>query len=77
MAFNETGLDFRIGFATDTAGQEWVLRISRRDDVQTKIEREARILDFVKNRLSVAVPDWHVRGPDLVAAEVRSDSEGT
>ena len=54
-----------------------MLRIPRRDDVQPKIEREARILDFVKNRLSVEVPDWRVRCPDLVAAEVRSDSEGT
>lgn len=67
VSFNETGLDFRVGFATDTAGRRWVLRIPRRDDVQPKIEREARILDFVKRRLPVEVPDWQVRAPGLVA----------
>lgn len=73
VTFNETGLDFRIGFATDTAGRRWVLRIPRRDDVQPKMEREARILDFVKRRLPVEVPDWQVRGPDLVAYPMLTD----
>jgi macrolide phosphotransferase len=73
VAFNETGLDFRVGFATDVAGRRWVLRIPRRDDVQPKIEREARILDFVKPRLPVEVPDWQVRGPDLVAYPMLTD----
>lgn len=27
VVFNETGLDYRIGFATDTVGRRWVLRI--------------------------------------------------
>ncbi len=73
VTFNETGLDFRVGFATDTAGRRWVLRVPRRDDVQPKIEREARILDFVKRRLPVEVPDWQVRGPDLVAYPMLTD----
>ncbi|THF67316.1 macrolide 2'-phosphotransferase [Pseudothauera nasutitermitis] len=73
VTFNETGLDFRVGFATDTAGRRWVLRIPRRDDVRPKIEREARILDFVKQRLPVEVPDWQVRGPDLVAYPMLTD----
>lgn len=37
ITFNETGLDFRVGFAADTMGQRWVLRIPRRDDVQSKL----------------------------------------
>ncbi len=73
VTFNETGLDFRVGFATDAAGRRWVLRVPRRDDVQPKIEREARILDFVKRRLPVEVPDWQVRGPDLVAYPMLTD----
>ncbi|MGQ5490742.1 macrolide 2'-phosphotransferase [Thauera sp. ZXT1-4] len=73
VIFNETGLDFRVGFATDTAGRRWVLRIPRRDDVQPKIEREAQILDFVRRRLPVEVPDWRVRSPDLVAYPMLTD----
>lgn len=73
VAFNETGLDFRVGFATDTSGRRWVLRVPRRDDVQAKIEREARILDFVKRRLPVEVPDWQIHGPDLVAYPMLTD----
>jgi macrolide phosphotransferase len=73
VAFNETGLDFRVGFATDATGRRWVLRVPRRDDVQGKIEREARILDFVKPRLPVEVPDWQVRAPDLVAYPMLAD----
>ncbi|PMR75824.1 macrolide 2'-phosphotransferase [Billgrantia endophytica] len=73
VTFNETGLDFRVGFATDTTGRRWVLRIPRRDDVQPKIEREARILDFVKHRLPVEVPDWQVLGPGLVAYPMLAD----
>jgi macrolide phosphotransferase len=73
VTFNETGLDFRVGFAKDTAGRRWVLRIPRRDDVQPKIEREARILDFVRHRLPVEVPDWQVRSPDLVAYPMLTD----
>jgi macrolide phosphotransferase len=55
VAFNETGLDFRVGFATDAAGRRWVLRIPRRDDVQPRIEREAQILDFVRRWLPIEV----------------------
>jgi macrolide phosphotransferase len=73
ITFNETGLDFRVGFATDTEGRRWVLRIPRRDDVEPKIDREAKILDFVKDRLPVEVPDWQVRGPDLVAYPMLTD----
>lgn len=67
ITFNETGLDFRIGFATDATGRRWVLRIPRRDDVIPKIEHEARILELVRSRLPVQVPEWLVCGPDLVA----------
>ena len=73
IGFEESGLDFRIGFATDTGGRRWVLRIPRRQDVIPKIEREARILDFVKARLPVQVPDWQVCQPELVAYPLLDD----
>lgn len=67
IRFNEIGLDYRVAFATAEDGTEWVLRIPRRDDVSAKIGDEARILRFVQPRLSVAVPDWRVTAPDLIA----------
>ena len=71
--FNEMGVDFKVGFALDTDGQEWLLRIPRRDDMGEQIEKEKCILDFVKNRLSVGVPDWKIASPELVAYPLLAD----
>ncbi len=67
MSFNEMGIDFRVGFATDTDGTKWVLRIPRRTDLADQIEGEKNILRLVKKYLQVAVPDWTVASPTLVA----------
>ncbi|MHB1328105.1 MAG: macrolide 2'-phosphotransferase, partial [Gemmatimonadales bacterium] len=64
---NELGLDFRVATASDEAGVRWMLRMPRRPDVLPKIEYEARVLRFLAPRLPVAVPEWHVVAPDLVA----------
>lgn len=73
ISFNEIGLDFRVGFATDKDGKRWILRVPRREDVQPKIDREARILDFVKRHLPVHVPDWQIRASDLIAYPMLTD----
>lgn len=73
ITFNEMGLDYRVAFATDEKSQRWVLRLPRRDGMGPAIEREARILDFVRPRLPVAVPDWQVREPDLIAYPMLPD----
>lgn len=73
ISFNETGLDFRVGFATDSTGRRWVLRIPRRGDAEPKIALEGRILDFVRPRLPVEVPDWQIRAADLVAYPMLAD----
>lgn len=67
VEFNEMGLDYRVGFAKDANGQDWVLRIPRRSDAQPKLDYEAKVLEFVKHRLSVSVPDWRIKSTDLVA----------
>lgn len=67
LEFNELGLDFRVATARDEAGTQWVLRLPRRADVLLKIEKEAKTLKFLKSRLPVAVPDWHIVTPELVA----------
>ncbi|TDK23908.1 aminoglycoside phosphotransferase [Arthrobacter crusticola] len=67
---NEAGLDYRVVMAYDETGRHWVLRIPRRTDVSEGMAAEARILDFVAPVLAaygVAVPDWQVRAPELIA----------
>lgn len=73
MAFNEMGLDFRVAFATDIHGQQWVLRIPRRPDLEAQIRRESRILELVKQHLPIAVPDWQICSPDLVGYPLLAD----
>jgi macrolide phosphotransferase len=68
VRFEEAGLDYRVAFAAASGtGEQWVLRIPRRPDVAAKVADERLILDFVRPRLSVAVPDWRIAGPELVA----------
>lgn len=67
VAVTDIGLDFRVAFVTDEEGREWVLRIPRRPDVLPRAEYEARVLRLLEGRLPVAVPDWRVFTPELIA----------
>lgn len=64
---NELGLDFRIVTAADRSGVLWVLRIPRRTGVTEKVEREARTLSMLRQRLPFAIPDWRIVTPELIA----------
>lgn len=69
ITFNEAGLDYRVAFAHEDADVEkqWVLRMPRRDDVSAKLGEERAILDFVRPQLPVAVPEWRIQTPELIA----------
>lgn len=67
VTLNEAGLDFQVAMATAVDGQRWVLRRPRREDVSARLADEARILEAVKGALPVAVPDWRIVSPQLVA----------
>ena len=67
IRFNEMGVDFRVGFATDTNGNEWLIRIPRREDMGEQINNERKILQLVEKHLSVKVPDWKIVSPHLIA----------
>jgi macrolide phosphotransferase len=60
MSFNEMGIDFKVGFATDRDGTKWLLRIPRRTTLGEQIANEKRILQLVSKYLSVQVPDWRI-----------------
>ncbi len=67
MSFNEMGIDFKVGFATDRDGTKWLLRIPRRTTLGEQIANEKRILQLVSKYLSVQVPDWRIANEKLVA----------
>lgn len=67
MKFNEMGIDFKVGFATDRDENQWLLRIPRRPGLGKQIAKEKRILQLVCKYLSVQVPDWKIATEELVA----------
>lgn len=64
---NDIGLDFRVAFVTDMDGLDWVLRLPRRPGVLLRAGNEERVLRLLRGRLPVAVPDWRVFTPELIA----------
>ena len=76
VSFNEAGLDYRVVFASGRDGSQWVLRLPRRPDVAAKLGEEAAILDFLKPRLTVAVPEWKIQSADLIAYPVLPGAPG-
>ncbi|MFP8902966.1 macrolide 2'-phosphotransferase [Streptomyces atacamensis] len=76
---NEAGLDYRVVMASDASGRRWVLRVPRRADVSEGMAAEMRVLDLVAPVLAedgVAVPDWQVRSPELIAYPVLPGTPG-
>ena len=67
LRHNDAGLDFHVVYAVDIHGRDWVLRIARRPDVTEGLAREEAILAFASRHLTVAVPEWRVMAPDLLA----------
>ena len=67
MIFNEMGIDFKVGFTTDSNGNQWLLRIPRRPGLGEQIAREKSILQLVSSYLSVQVPDWKIANEELIA----------
>lgn len=67
LVINELGLDFRVAIARTTDGERWVLRVPRRAEVMERAATEGRLLKAVAPHLSVAVPDWRIHTPQLIA----------
>lgn len=63
----EMGLDFRVAIARARDGRDWVMRIPRRADVLSRADIEGKVLDLVAPQLDVAVPDWRISSPELIA----------
>lgn len=65
--FETTGLDFLVVHAHDADGTPWIVRTPRRPAAAAASYVEARVLRLVRPRLPVAVPDWRVHAPDVIA----------
>jgi macrolide phosphotransferase len=66
LQFNESGLDFQVVLATDTNGEQWILRLPRREDVLQSVDKERRTLELIAPILSVEVPRWTVCTDELI-----------
>lgn len=67
ISLNEMGIDYQVAFGTAIDGQKWVLRIPRRTGQARQIEQERKILSLARQHLSVAVPEWKIASPELIA----------
>ncbi len=67
VELDDSGLDFLAAHVVDEEGREWILRSPRRPAVREAAAREHRVLDLVRERLPVAVPEWRVHTPELIA----------
>lgn len=73
ITFNEIGLDFQIAFASDQNGSSWVFRLPRRSNMFAQIKHEEKILGLMKKKLQIAVPDWRIITPELIAYPLLPD----
>ena len=56
--------------ARDSSGAYWMLKAPRRGDVQAQSRHEKRVLDHVRGRVPVVIPDWQVHTDKLIAYRV-------
>lgn len=63
MKGNESGLDYYVVAAEDITGTSWILRIPRRNDSMQEWAKEKLVLDLIKDKLPVQVPDWQIYTP--------------
>lgn len=68
LVFNESGLDFLAVFAEDKQGNEWVLRLPRREDVMPRTKVEKQALDLVNGYITkFQAPNWTIYTDELIA----------
>lgn len=62
-----TGADFIVAHAVDLDDVAWIVKVPRRADVMVRADAERRVLRLLRERLAVAVPDWRLFAPDVIA----------
>ena len=72
-SINELGLDFQTAIGEALDGTKWILRVPRRKDLFSQIQKEQSSLNFLKTKVSFDVPDWKVVTRELVAYPLLPD----
>ncbi|WP_458796635.1 macrolide 2'-phosphotransferase [Priestia filamentosa] len=67
ILFNESGMDFLVAYAEDNKGEEWVLRLPRRNDVMPRTVVEKKALDLINKHVHFQVPVWSIYEDNLIA----------
>lgn len=66
-ALDRSGADFLVLHARDARGVSWIVRAPLRPDVLERAAAERRTLEHVGSRLPVAVPQWRIFSPEVIA----------
>lgn len=64
---DQSGLDFLVLQAQDASGVTWILRTPKHPGAYQGSLNEAKILNLLRERLSIAIPNWKIHKPDLIA----------
>lgn len=56
--------------ARDSSGAYWMLKAPRRGDVLAQARQEKRVLDHVRGKIPVVVPDWQIHSDKLIGFRV-------
>jgi macrolide phosphotransferase len=68
LVFNESGLDFQVVFAMDQEGNQWALRLPRREDVMPRTKVEKKTLDLINENITTfQAPNWSIYNDELIA----------
>ena len=67
ISTNELGLDFQTSIGESVDGKKWILRVPRRKNIFSQIQKEQDNLSFLKSKVRFDVPDWKVVNPELIA----------
>jgi macrolide phosphotransferase len=73
ISTNELGLDFQTSIGESVDGKKWILRVPRRKNIFSQIQKEQGHLNFLKSKVSFDVPDWKVVNPELIAYPLLTD----
>ncbi len=73
ISTNELGLDFQTAIGESVDGNKWILRVPRRKNIFSQIQKEQDNLSFLKSKVSFDVPDWKVVNPELIAYPLLTD----
>ena len=72
----ESGLDFLVAHARDAEENRWIVRCARREAVIHASRIEGRALRLVRDRLPVAVPQWHLQTHGVIAYPLVAGTPG-